>query len=230
MDLTPFEPAAVALREVALAYVQDERGVRVEDYLTVLAATTGEAAIVSSGVIDIEHTELTPGAAVFGDAINEVLSGDTTDVAGAPPTSITGALRDRVVPDVVGLDAVPSLDHCYRLVAGAVADVPWGQVPVTVPDAHRPTVLPLQAAFELRPAVVAVCARVDDELRAHRLPTIDGWGRHVLCALALGSAIDQTREAIDPTTALTLAFEITFGMAKTVPMSQAAFDAAAADT
>ena len=30
--------------------------------------------------------------------------------------------------------------------------------------------------------------------------------------------------------ALTLAFEVTFGMAKTVPMSQAAFDAAAADT
>ena len=230
MDLTPFEPAAVALRDVALAYVQDERGVRVEDYVTVLAAATGEAAIVASGVIDIEHNELTPGAAVFGDAINEVLSGDATDVTAAPPTSVAGALRDRVVPDVVGLDAVPSLDHCYQLVAGAVGEVPWGQVAVTVPEEHRPTVLPLQAAFDLRPAVVAVCARVDDEVRAGRLPSVEGWDRHVLCALALGSAIEQAREALDPATALTLAFEVTFGMAKTVPMSQAAFDAAAADT
>ena len=97
MALTPFEPAAVALRDVALAYVQDERGVRVEDYVTVLAAATGEAAIVASGVIDIEHNELTPGAAVFGDAA--AIGWNAEQWSSTSPGTIASELR--VPPPIV---------------------------------------------------------------------------------------------------------------------------------
>jgi hypothetical protein len=44
--------------------------------------------------------------------------------------------------------------------------------------------------------------------------------------LALARALDQTRQAIEPSIAASLALEVTFGMAKTVPMSRAAFEAA----
>jgi hypothetical protein len=50
-------PEADWLAKQALVRVQDAQTgrVRVEDYLTVLAAMTGEAALLTSGVIDREH-------------------------------------------------------------------------------------------------------------------------------------------------------------------------------
>src|SRR5438445_8361780 len=43
---------------------------------TALAAGTGEAALLASGILDIETTDLALGAAIFSDAINLVLSGE----------------------------------------------------------------------------------------------------------------------------------------------------------
>lgn len=227
MGWEPFEPYAVALRDQAARLVQDERGVRVEDYLALLAAATGEAAVVASGVIDVEHTDLVPGAGLFGDAINEVLTGDGTEVADVPAGSVVGVLRDRLVPGVVPLDAFGSLEDLYRHVAASVGVAPWGDVVVTVPADHRHDVLPLRAAFELRPVVQAVMDGVDGGVASGVLVRPPGWGPHQLCALALASAIDQTVGAIDVRIGVRLALEITFGMAKVVPMSVTAMEQAA---
>jgi hypothetical protein len=193
--------------------------VRVEDYLTVVAAVTGEAALVASGLVDIERTELTPGSAVFGDAINAVLTGDALTLAAVPTLSVVGLFAAELVPATVPTDAVEPLARWYEHVAANVAGRPWGEVATSVGDEHRPTVLPLRAAYDLRPAVdeaAALCGRPTSE-------------RHVLCTLALCAAFGQVKSAIDVRVATTLAFEVVFGMAKMVPMSRQALEAAGED-
>ena len=208
--MSNFHGAAAAIDEGAVALLRDERGVRVEDYLTALAAATGEAALVDCGLFDIETTDLTPGAAVFGDQINDLLTGDATAVDDAPATSVVGVLRDRLVPGTLTSAAFGSLERLYVLVASNVGTVPWGEVALTVPDDHRPSVPPLRLAFELRPAVETATADLAE--------------RRVACAIALAGGIERTREAVDVGVALTLSLEVAFGMAKTVPMSRRAFE------
>jgi hypothetical protein len=193
--------------------------VRVEDYLTVLAAATGEAALVASGLLDIEHTELTPGSAVFGDAINAVLTGDALVLAAVPPLSVLGVFAGELVPSLVPANAVEPLARWYEHVAATVAGQAWGEVATTVGEEHRPTVLPLRAAFELRPAVDEAAARSDR-------PTSE---RHVPCVLALCLAFGQVQSAIDVRVATTLTLEVVFGMAKMVPMSRHALEDAGGD-
>ena len=94
---TDIEPMVLAVRDAALQLVQDERGVRVEDYVTVLAAAAGEATLVDADLFDIEANDLTPGAGVFGDAINVVLTGDGSEAGGIPTTSTVGVLVDQLV-------------------------------------------------------------------------------------------------------------------------------------
>src|SRR5262245_37055738 len=122
------EHAAAAIDAAAIAMLRDEHGVRVEDYLSTLAAATGEAALGDAGVFDIETTELTPGAAVFGDEINRVLTGDSTDLSDAPATSVVGVLRDRLTPSTVPAEALEPLERWYRLVASEVGNTAWGEV------------------------------------------------------------------------------------------------------
>jgi hypothetical protein len=212
--------AAEKLVGIALASVEDGAGrVRVEDFVTVLAAAAGEAALVSAGVLDIETSTIPPGAAVFGDAINVILTGDSGDLTRVPSDSLVGILVRELVPGIVSLDDFGSPDSFYSHVASTVGQAPWGSVSTTVGPDHQPSVLPLRAAFELREAVAAAQARAG--LAPNR--------RYVLCALALAGGLRQVRQAIDVRIALQLALEVVFGMAKMAPMSRAAFDAVARD-
>jgi hypothetical protein len=197
--------AAFAIRDAAYQYLVGERGVRVEDYLTVLAALTGEAALVASGMIDIETAAINPGSGVFGDAVNEVLSGDATDLDEVGSATVVGLMRDGLVPGVVPGELF-DLERLYRFVAEKVGSAEWGTAAVSVPEANHPTVLPLRAAFEMRAEVEKAYA--------------DPRTRHIPCAIALVSAVEQTKEALDPLIGVTLALEVVFGMAKTMPMSR----------
>lgn len=210
--------AADALAQAALQHVQvPARGVRVEDYLTTLAAMTGEAAILAAGFLDLEASDVPPGSPLFGDPTNHVLSGDTTDLAAAPADSVIGILVAELVPGTVPLALFGSIEDVYRHVAASVGKAPWGAVTVSVPEANWPTVLPIQVAFELRPAVDGAVAKAG--LPANL--------RHVPCAVGLADAIKQVQGAIDPAVAVRLAIEVTFGMAKLMPMSRKAFEAVA---
>lgn len=206
--------AAAALARVA---GPGTNRVRVEDYLTALGAVTGEAAIVAAG-IDIEALDTLPGAALFGDQINHVFTGDTADLAAVPADTIVGILVAELVPKVYSLADFGSLEDLYRGVAASVGQTEWGEVHLSVGDDHAPTVPPIRLAFELRPAGEAACsaAAIKDEQR------------HQPCALALASGLEQVREAIDPKVGLKLALEVVFGMAKMAPMSRRAFADAAA--
>jgi hypothetical protein len=191
--------------------------VRVEDYLTVLGAMTGEAAVLASGVIDLETTDLPPGSPVFGDPMNQVLTGDTANLASVPPESVVGILVAELVPSTFALEAMPPLEQLYANVAAGVRSVEWGNVPLSVPADNAPSVLPIQVAFELRPAV-------DAAVLATRL---EPSRRHVLPTLALAEGLRQVQAAIDPAIAVRLALEVVFGMAKMAPMTNRAFEAVA---
>ena len=208
--------AASALAAAALQRVQDPatRRVRVEDYLTVLAAMTGEAALLAAGVLDLETTDLPPGSPVFGDPMNQVLTGDTANLASVPPDSVVGILVAELVPGTYALEAIPPLEALYAGVAAGVGAVEWGKVPLSVPAGNAPFVLPIQVAFELRPAVDAAVEAL----------SLDRARRHVPCTLALAEGLKQVQAAIDPAIALRLALEVVFGTAKMVPMSRRAFD------
>jgi hypothetical protein len=207
--------AAAVLAKVALASVQDAttKRVRVEDYLTVLASLTGEAALVASGVIDIEASDFAPGSAIFGDPINRILTGDATVIADVRPDTVVGILVNELVPATVALEAFGALDDLYARVATGVGSAPWGAVSVSVPPDNMPTVVPLRVVFELRPVVDATFTELG----------VPAGKRHVPCAIALASAIKQVQGAIDTNVAVRLALEVAFGMAKMVPMSRRAF-------
>jgi hypothetical protein len=191
--------------------------VRVEDYLTVLGAMTGEAAVLATGVIDLETTDLPPGSPVFGDPMNQVLTGDTANLASVPPESVVGILVAELVPSTFALEAMPPLKQLYANVAAGVRSVEWGNVPLSVPADNAPSVLPIQVAFELRPAVDAAVLATQ----------LDASRRHVLPTLALAEGLRQVQAAIDPAIAVRLALEVVFGMAKMAPMTNRAFEAVA---
>jgi hypothetical protein len=134
-------------------------------------------------------------------------------------------LRDALVPRRARFKDFGSLEDHFRRVAAHVNDAAWGDVALSVTPEHRPRVLPLRAAFELRPAVVHAEAACDGAFECGAIAKPPGWGRHVLVGLALGSAIDQTAGALETRVALVLCLETVFAMAKMVPMSTAGLDA-----
>lgn len=206
-----------SIREAAIGFVQADGAVRVEDYLTSLAALTGEAALAAAG-FDVEGHDLRPGSGLFFEPVNEVLSGDQGSLDGAPAGSVAGVLRDGWVPALV--PAMPEPDALYRHVASTITEAAWGHVVTTTGDDHRPWVMPLAAAYELRPAVLAAEA-------AQGTPIGE---RHLLTATALLEAGHEVAGAIDPSVAVQLALEVVWGMAKTAPMTKAAFDLAALES
>jgi hypothetical protein len=202
-----------SIREAAIALVQADGGVRVEDYLTALGAATGEAALAAAGFEVVGH-ELAPGSALFYEPVDQILGGDRGMMEGSPAASIVGILRGWI-PDLVGAADFPTPDSLYRHVASTVGQAPWGEVAVTVGDDNRPSLSPLRAAFELRPAVLAA------EAALGTAPS----ERHLLAANALLEAGHQVAGAIDHAVAVRLALEVVWGMAKMAPMTPAAFDA-----
>ncbi|MGZ6273192.1 MAG: hypothetical protein ACXWM8_02715 [Candidatus Limnocylindrales bacterium] len=210
--------SAAQLSAVALRYVQEESGaVRVEDYVAVLATLTGEAALVAADLFDIETSTITPGAPVFGDAINRILSGDQADVAKCPADSVVGILVSELVPATVPLDLFGPLDRFYAWVAESVGKAAWGNVTTSVAAGNKPRIMPVRVAFELRGAVDAAQSKAG---LARDL-------RHVVCAVALAECLKQVKLACDMTMAVTLAMEVAFGTAKMAPMSRAAFETVA---
>lgn len=187
--------------------------VRVEDYLTMLAAATGEAILVDSGVVDIEANTMGPGGVVLGAPINVILSGDMGSFADVPPDSAAGILVARLVPGFVTLEAFGSMETLIKGTLDRIGDAPWGFVATTVPEPNRPTVMPLREAFELRGLAAA----------AQEMLGLPSGQRHRVCAHALASALEETGSAIDPAVAVTLSLEVMFAMAKRVPVPKSAF-------
>ena len=201
------DDAQSVVRTAALGLVQGPDGrVRVEDYLTVLAAAAGEASLAAAG-FDVEGHDLTPGSGLFFDPVNALLTGDPITRPAAPGTvwSLIEPLGSSLTPAA----ALPDPAAVYRFVVEHLGQADWGRVSTSVGPEHEPTVMPLRAAYDLRPHVLEI-------ERQFGAPVED---RHVVTTAALTAALEQTREAIDVPVALRLSVEVLFGMAKMAPMT-----------
>lgn len=206
--------ASEALTRVAFNYV-NEGGegtprVRVEDYVTVLAALTGESALVESGVIDIETAEGKPGSWIFGEAINQVLTGADPSSPSPSSDSVLGTLIQRLVPAFVQIDAFLPKERWYQHVASTVGSAPWGQVALSVPSENGPRIVPIRVAFELRDVVAKISSA----------PELGEVRRTEICTQALADALFEVEGVADSEVLLTLAIELLFGMSKMTPMSK----------
>jgi hypothetical protein len=143
-----------------------------------------------------------------------LFSGDTPldSIDSVPAESIVGILRDKLVASGYAKSDFPSLKLIFTHFAANIGkQSDWGKVPLSVPEANRPFVLPLRVAYELRPTVDRVfqpLAGPEQKLRA--------------AVLTLTEALIAVQQAIDRPTALLLALETVNGMAKTAPMTDEA--------
>ncbi|MEP6798436.1 MAG: hypothetical protein ABI890_09820, partial [Lapillicoccus sp.] len=122
--------AESAVRAAALTLVQTPEGrVRVEDYLTVLAAATGEAALAAAG-FDVAGHDLPPGSALFFDPVNAVLTGDPVTRPAAAGT--VWALIEPLGGSLAPADALPEPTALYRFVVDHLGEAEWGRVTTSV--------------------------------------------------------------------------------------------------
>ena len=144
--------ATNALSALYEAKVHDAEGqIRVEDLLSAAAAACGEACIAAASDFDLEHHTFAPGAAVLSDRVNAILVADAPDWSAAA-TSVFGIIRGGALAQGYAADDFPPLEEPIRLFAAAIggddgtARVPWGFVPLSVPEADRPVIQPLRQA------------------------------------------------------------------------------------
>ena len=146
--------AASALSELFEAKVIDADGrIRVEDLLSAAAAVCGEACIAAAGEVDPEHHGLEPGSAVLSDRVNAILVADAPDWGGAA-TSVFGIIRGGALAQGYAETDFPPIDEPIRFYVASLGGdgVPWGFVPLSVPEDNRPLIQPLRQAYELRAA------------------------------------------------------------------------------
>jgi hypothetical protein len=190
--------------------------VRVEDLLSAAAAVCGEACIAAAGEFDPDEHSFTPGSPVMSDRVNQILADDAHDWEGTGAT-VFGIVRAGALQHGYAKTDFPQLADPIRLFAESLGSsgsgdpaANWGRVALSVPDANRPRIQPLRAAFELRPAVRRVLA--DLQVGRAEWPSA--------CAAALVVELAKVRQAIDPGVATRIVLETVNGMAKTAPMTE----------
>lgn len=211
--------AARQLTAFLIEQLKDRDGrVHAEDMISGAAAIVGERCIDAAGEFSSRSHTFTPGSRVFSDKINDLLCGESLALETLSPSSVFGVLRDRLLGSGYDAEDFPSVEDVFRNFAARIGDPSdWGRVPLTVPAANYPFMMPLRVAHETRAAVDAMFAAFhDDRERCLRVSTI-----------ALAQALIAVREAIERRVALLLAFETVNGMAKTAPMTDDALHAAA---
>src|SRR3954451_16803470 len=134
--MADLDAPAEQLRDAALGLGQNERGGRVEGYLTTPAAAAGRGGLAAAG-FDVEGHTLPPGSGLFFEPVNAVLTGDPLQPGGAAPGTVWAVLAAAGLP-------LPTPESLYRHVAATMTSVEWGSVATTVPDENVPSVLPLR--------------------------------------------------------------------------------------
>ena len=216
---TQIEICAAALYQALTRALTNERGIHVEDLISVAAAIVGEACIETAGDFNPRNHDFVPGQRVFSTNANALFC-DDKDLSAAPAGSIVGILRDKLLGDGFIQTDFPSLNDIFSHFAASVGKLEdWGKVPLSIPKEHHPFVMPLRAAYEMRSTVDSVFAPLGNNPRE----------KLHAATLTLAETLWQTRDVLDRQTAIKLALETVNGMAKTAPMTDAAMAKAKAE-
>lgn len=215
--VSPIETCGRAIYDVTCAAIKRDGRIRVEDLIAALSSIVGELCIEAAGDFNPRKHSLTPGSRAFSDGANRLFCGDTGtyDLDQIPPESIVGMLRDRLLPAGYSKADFPSLRMIFEHFAANIGkSSDWGKVPLAVPPANYPFVLPLRVAYETRGMVDRTLQGVSAVQRLHA------------GVFALSEGLIAVQNAIDRKTVLLLALQIVNGMAKTAPMTDEAMEAA----
>ena len=211
---TLVESCAHALYEgLAKALTQNGR-IHVEDLISAAAAIVGEKCIEASGDFNPRNHEFVPGQRVFSTKVNVLFSGDK-DIDDAPADSVVGIIYSKLLNcEFARPDFLPSLKEIFTYFAANIGKPEdWGKVPLSIPKDNHPFIMPLRAAYELRATIDRTFAPLgnnhEQQLNA--------------AALTLVEALCKTRDVLNREIAIKLALETVNGMAKTAPMTNAAF-------
>jgi hypothetical protein len=148
----PKEACGRALMQAICQRLKDPNGrIRAEDLVVTTASIVGELCIDAAGIFPSRTHEYPPGHRVFSDITNKVIDGDnvkhTFDTI--PSESVVGILRDRLpAAGYHATDFPDRLEAIYKHFAAnfGTPEAQAGGVPFSVPEAHRPRVLPWQVA------------------------------------------------------------------------------------
>lgn len=213
----PLEQLSDKLVELVLSMLREKDGrIRAEDAISAAATILAEQCISAVGEFDPSNHTFTPGSRVFSERMNGLLCADVPDIRSAPPESVFGMLRDSLGTSVYSLSDFPPLEDIFRSFVSRIGnEADWGKVPLSVDAGHFPHTIPLQVGFESRPHVQAVFAPISS----------DSQMRLKVSAHALAKILNMVASVIDHKVAVTIALETINGMAKTAPMTPAAFNA-----
>jgi hypothetical protein len=206
------EACAHALYEALAKGLTKNGRIHVEDLISAAAAIVGEASIDAAGDFNPLSHEFAPGGRVFSTNANVLISGDK-DFDEAPADSIVGILKEKLTNCGFTKADFPILKDVFTYFAANVGKKEdWGKVPLSVSKDHHPFILPLRAAYEIRPTVDKCFAPLGNN-RQQKLQA---------ATLTLAETLCKTRDVLDRRIAITLALETVNGMAKTAPMTDAA--------
>lgn len=200
---------------LADALTRDGR-IRSEDLIAAAASIVGERCIEASGSFNVREHIMAPGARVFSDTVNQLFSADSAsdEIDSYPAESIVGMLRDKLLQGGYAKSDFPALKEIYEYFAANIGKAEdWGKVPLSVPAENQPQIMPLRVTYESRALVDGIfqpLGKPQEKLRA--------------AVFALAECLIAVKDVIDRKIALLLALQVANGMAKTVPMTDAAME------
>ncbi|MFY0631563.1 MAG: hypothetical protein JXR05_14390 [Flavobacteriaceae bacterium] len=188
--------------------VQSEKGVRVEDALCLISTIVAERCIKLANNFSIYEHDFEPGSAVFSDQVNEILAGPifTENWEDLPNESVFGKIRVRLEAKFQIKD-FPSLKSVFENYPKNIGEPEWGNLDLSIPEEHRPFLLPLRAGYESRKYFDKNIHIESDEKSLQ------------IAIYALTNILTQTKQALTPLISLTMVFELINGMSKTATMT-----------
>ena len=201
------DAGAQKLFEILCSVLSRDGRIRAEDLIVAAASVTAELCISGAGEFDPRRHDFVPGSRVFSDKVNELISGNSTEIETAPSHSVVGILRNELLSSGYASSDFGSLREIYSsFAANPLKPDEWVKIHWSVPEGNRPYILPLRVAYEARPTVDSVFRGLNPSQRLRS------------SVMTLVKVLVAVRDVIDKRIALLLALETINGMAKTAPM------------
>ena len=186
----------------------DEKGIRIEDSIGLISVIIGERCIAFAGEHSIHDHNLEPGEVLLSKKINNVLVGSSATLAWntLSENSVFGMIWCNLTSKF-DIESFPSLQPIFDNFDQSVSNEKWANLSLSVPEKYTPSFLQLKAGYKSRSFV------------ENNIYQGDQYNCLCIAIDALCYILNETRKAIAPQIALTLACEIIYAMAKTAPMT-----------